>query len=102
MIPTEYAGILGRAKFFWRFRCVKLRAFIEGVGLLSIYAFGIIMMYATIRQWYEPNHILRLDWNRYGEAYFEYLWSVIALPCSLYYLVNALRRNWRRLGMEFS
>lgn len=95
-MEDEYAGIVGRIRFFWRFRCVKLRLFMELVGLTSIFAFGIVLMLTTIVQWYDLDHMMWFRWNRYGEAYFEYFWALVALPCSLYYLVKALGRLGER------
>ena len=57
---------------------------IETIGLVNIFICGMIMSFATIYQWYLPDHIIIYEWNKYNEAYIEYLWSILALPCSLY------------------
>jgi len=95
----EYAGIIGRIKFLWRFRCVKLRIVIEIIGLLNAFAFGTLLSIYTIIQWYVPGHKLTFVWNKYNEAHIEYLWVLIALPCMLYFLhmnSNRLAERWQR------
>jgi len=97
MNMNEYAGTVGRIRFFWRFRCVKLRMLIEAVGLVSMFASGVVLNYLTIIQWYDADHILWLNWNRYGEAFGEYIWAILALPCVLYtFAVNGMRLADRR------
>lgn len=92
----EYAGIIGKIKFFWRFRCVRLRLHIEMIGLISMFAFGTLTILATILQWYIPSHIITLNWNAYGEAYAEYLMALVGLPCALYFIwVNFQRLSER-------
>lgn len=93
----EYAGVVGRMKFFWRFRCVRLRLRIETIGLISMFAFGTMTILATIWQWYIPSHIITLNWNHFGEAFYEYLLALIALPCGLYFIwvnVRRLKERW--------
>jgi len=92
----EYSGVGGKLKFIWRYRCVKLRLLIETVGMISIFSFGILLNYFTIKQWYITDHIMWLHWNNYNEAYIEYIWSIVVLPCSLYWYVEGLKRLKRR------
>lgn len=95
-LGDEYAGILGGLRFFWRFRCVKLRLFAEIMGLISAFAFSLITVYATILQWYVPNHIMSINWNMYNESFVEYVWAIVTLPCILYFFkVSASRLEER-------
>jgi len=88
----EYVGITGRIKFFWRFRCVKLRKFMEAGGLISAFAFSMMMLLTTIVQWYVPGHEINMLWNVYNEAFIEYIFALISLPCILYFFkVNLMR-----------
>lgn len=99
METKEYSGVGGKLKFIWRYRCVKLRLLIETVGMISIFSFGILLNYFTIKQWYVADHIMWLNWNKYNEAYIEYIWSIVVLPCSLYWTVRAsqrLKKRWRK------
>ena len=92
VMMEEYAGIIGGIKFFWRFRCVKLRAFMEIWGLISTFAFGTMMLITTIVQWYVPGHEINMLWNVYNEAFIEYIFALISLPCILYFFKVSLRR----------
>ena len=95
-VSDEYAGIVGKIRFFWRFRCVKLRVHIEMVGLVGMFAFGTMTILATIYQWYIPSHIVTINWNYFGEAHTEYIMALIALPCGLYFIwVNFQRLSER-------
>ena len=84
MMDTEYKGMIERIKFFWRFRCVKLRLIMETIGLITVFSFGIVMLGATIIQWH-TGHKITFIYNRYNEAFLEYIWALIAVPCVLYF-----------------
>ena len=57
---------------------------IETIGFVNLSICGIVLSFATIWQWHLPSHIILFEWNKYNEAYIEYLWSILAFPCSLY------------------
>ena len=61
-----------------------LKLIIETIGFVNVFICGIILSFSTIWQWYLPSHIVLFEWNKYNEAYIEHLWSILALPCSLY------------------
>lgn len=78
-----------------RARSMKFKAFIELIGGLSLFGFGMWMHIATIFQWYAPNHTLIFRFNIYNEAFIEYVFALIAFPCSLYFAKVSL---WRLTG----
>jgi len=49
-----------------------------------MFAFGIVLNYATIWQWFIPNHGIILKWNVYGEALPEFIGALMVFPCVLY------------------
>jgi len=93
MYIEEYEGVVGRLRFFWRFKCVKTRYYMDIVGLISLSAFGLILNLTTIFQWFVPRHEILVCWNVFNEAFIEYLFALVSLPCILFFL----KKQWFRL-----
>lgn len=76
---------------------MKLRYHMETMGFIACFAFTFMMWVTTVFQWYAPNHEIIMCWNEFGEAFVEYFFALIMLPCILYFFkVSALRLIERR------
>jgi len=89
---NQFKLILDKLTFFWRFRCVKLRYYMEVLGFIATFAFAFMMWFTTIFQWYVLDHEVNMCFNVLGEARIEYIFSLIAFPCILFFMRKCYER----------
>lgn len=91
----------GRDKHMIETRTIsRIKFFMEAWGLISTFALGIMMLVTVIVQWHTPGHKIIMVWNRYNEAFIEYILGLISIPCILYFFKVSLRRlkdSWEQM-----
>lgn len=70
--------------FIWRFRMVKIRKHMAIWGMAMSGTGAALTMLLTLIQQF-VGHSVTIEWNFYNEATIEFVWTIITIPCVIYF-----------------
>ena len=61
---------------------------IRDLGFASLLMSYLFMIYFFLLAYFNPERIVAMRINRYGEANIEFLWVIVSIPAVFYYIKN--------------